>query len=649
MKVQDMRKILVSGLLALSLAACSADEGAEDGSAHTGAAFGEQDLDSAESMERLAEAQRARQAHPGRAVYEENCAGCHEDGLAKAPHTSMIGMMTPEAVMRAMTTGLMQVEAEMLEDDQKVMVAEYLSNSKLGAGEQEPAPRCEMGDDWFDRSQPPVLNNWGITRENTRLIPPEANPLIEQDFANLELKWAIAIPGANRVRSQPGLAGGALYLGGQNAKVYALDAETGCMHWAFDAAGEVRTAIVVEPFEAGDAEADPLLFFGDVLGNVYAISALDGSLRWRDRPDDHPNATITGAPSYFDGKLLLPVSALESGPPVDPAYECCTFRGSVVAYDALGGEKLWQTFSIYEEPAPFRINSAGTQNYGPSGGTVWNAPAVDEKRRQIYFGTGENLSSPATLTSDAIFAVDVDTGAVKWTFQGTPDDAWNGACGTVNDANCPEEDGPDYDMAAGIILVSLSDGRELVVGGQKSGVVHALDPDTGEVVWQNPVGRGGVQGGIHFGMAAEGDLLFVPVTDMKDGRTYTEAARPGLHAIDMKTGEFAWRQHAPRDVCQGRQFCHPGNSQAATAAPGLVMAGSMDGVLRVHNSQMGDLVWQYDTTQEVTTLMGTQTSGGSMGGGAGPITANKMLYVDSGYGLYFHMPGNAFLAFGLKE
>jgi polyvinyl alcohol dehydrogenase (cytochrome) len=606
------------------------------------------DQSASESMQRLVEAQKAREAMPGRPIFEQACADCHQGGMPKAPHASMISMMTPEAIVRTLTDGVMKDEASGLSPEEKVQVAEYLAGKKMGEVKTVEPPVCEADRSVFDFADLPVGRNWGLQVTNTRLVPESAKPLSKADFGELELKWAFAYPGANRARSQPSLAGGAVHVGAQNGKVYALDQKTGCMRWTFQASGEVRTAIVIEPWEKGDAQARPRAFFGDILGNVYAIDILDGTLLWRDRPDDHPNATITGTPSFFEDRLYVPVSSLETGPPTDPAYECCKFRGSVVAYDAASGEKRWQTFTVDKKPAVTGQNRSGTDMYGPSGAAVWNAPAVDPKRRQVYFGTAENLSSPATLTSDAIFALDLDTGAVKWTFQGTPNDAWNGACDTVHDDNCPEENGPDFDFGAAAILASLSDGRDLVIGGQKSGEVHALDPETGEVVWQNQVGRGAIQGGVHFGMAAEGDVLFVPISDAPDGRTYDEPARPGLYALDMKTGQYLWKQPYEGAGCNGREFCHAGISQAVTAAPGLVLAGSMDGVLRVHDSATGEIVWQHDTAPPVMTVSGEEAHGGSLGGSSGPMTANGMLFVNSGYGLYFHMPGNVMLVFGRK-
>ena len=609
----------------------------------------EADLDAAESMEQLFKAREARAKMPGRPIFEEVCLSCHSGQVPKAPHESMISMMTPEAILFALNDGIMRDEAALLSDKEKVQVAEYLAGREIGMGDMAVAPLCDGEAAVFDFNRPPLSTYWGIQPSNRRSIPAEVAGLTVEDLPKLTFKWAFAYPGANRARSQPSLAGGAIHVGSHSGKVYALEEETGCVRWSFQASAEVRTGIVIDSWEAGDEAARPRAYFGDILGNVYALNVVDGTLVWKDRADDHVNTTITAAPTRFEDKLIVAVSALETGPPTDPLYECCTFRGSVIAYDAATGTRQWQTFTIREPLTLQGQNRSGANQYGPSGGTVWNTPAIDEKRRQIYFGTGENLSSPATDTSDAMFALDIDSGAIKWVHQGTANDAWNGACDTVNDDNCPKENGPDFDFGAATIFAVLDDGTELVLGGQKSGMVHALDPDTGVVVWQQKVGRGGIQGGVHFGMAATGDTLFVPITDMPDARSYDEEARPGLYALNIKTGQYKWKAPAATDVCGDRQFCYSGLSQAVTAAPGMVLAGSMDGVLRIHDSETGEVLWHYDTTATFETVSGEETHGGSMSGASGPIVANGKLIFNSGYGLYFKMPGNVLLVFDTKD
>ena len=591
---------------------------------------------------------QARQSMPGKPLYDAVCASCHEGAVKKAPHRDMIGLMPPEAILRSMEQGIMQEEASGLTPDERILVAEFLAGTAMGTVAANDLPACADGVPPLDFSQAPDVINWGLEPTNTRHIPATAAGLSAAQLPTLKPRMAIRFPSANRARSQPTFAGGAILVGSHSGKVYALDQDSGCAHWSYQASSEVRTGIVIGRLAGDQGEPTTAAFFGDLLGHVYALNASTGEELWRQRADDHPNATITGTPSLHEGVLYVPVSSLEVNLALDPYYECCTFRGSVAAYAAATGERLWQTYTI-EEPAVVQSqNRAETNMRGPSGAVIWNSPAIDAKRNQLYVATGENMSSPATLTSDAIFAMDLDDGAVNWVFQATANDVWNVACDTENDHSCPPEGGPDFDFGAATMLLATSDGRELVVGGQKSGFVHAVNPDDGNLVWQTRVGRGGIQGGVHFGMAAAGDRLFVPISDMADGREYDTPDRPGLHALDIRTGEILWSSLNP-DACKGRDFCHPGVSQAVTAANGLVYAGGMDGVLRVHDMETGAVLWELDTTTEFTTITGETTHGGSFGGAAGPIVHQGEVAISSGYGIYNHMAGNLLLVLSPSE
>lgn len=272
----------------------------------------------------------------------------------------------------------------------------------------------------------------------------------------------------------------------------------------------------------------------------------------------------------------------------------------------------------------------------------------------LYAGTGENYSTPADGSSDAIYAFDLETGEVRWKRQVTANDAWNLTCEMEGKLSCPKEDGPDYDFGASPILIDLADDRQMLVAGQKSGWVYGMDPDKqGEVVWRNRVGRGGVQGGIHFGIAAEGAKVYVPVTDFDGpppfGDDYgDEKPRPGIYAIDANNGEFIWQAPHPTNVCNGREFCDPGVSAAITSLPDMVLSGGMDGVLRAHDGADGSILWQVNTAVDYQTVNGVKGKGGSFGG-PGPTVIDGTIYVNSGYGLYFHMPGNVLLAFSLAE
>ena len=593
------------------------------------------------SVQALQDAQAAREELPGKSHFDRTCATCHNGAVKKAPHREMIGLMTPEAILTTLTQGVMQQEAATLTRAEKVAVAEYLAGTPMGT-EIVDIPSC-TGDQSFDALAPSLASNWGLHANNNRSISTQTAGLSGADLGKLEPKWAVSFPGANRARSQPSMAGGLLFVGSHNGRVYALDQQTGCQVWSYQAAGEVRTGIVVSPWLDGDTSTS--VFFGDVLGNAYALDARTGQQMWRIRADDHPNATITGTPSLHGDTVYIPISSLEVSLAINPEYACCTFRGSVLAVDAASGEQQWQTYTIEEEPHEQAKNSVGTAMIGPSGAVIWNSPSIDAKRSQLYFGSGENMSSPATKTSDALFAIDMQTGKVNWVFQATPNDAWNVACDTKTPQNCPEEDGPDFDFGGATMLVDSTKHGELLIAGQKSGFVHALNPDTGAVVWQTQVGRGGIQGGIHFGMAAAGEKVFVPVSDMSDGRSYNFPDRPGMHALDANTGEILWSQIHP-DRCNNRSFCHPGISQVPTVVGDVVIAGAMDGWVRAYAIATGDIVWEMDSTQQFQTILHQPTNGGSFGGAAGPIAFNGMLVLSSGYGIYNHMAGNLLLVMG---
>ncbi|MCG8440557.1 MAG: PQQ-binding-like beta-propeller repeat protein [Caulobacterales bacterium] len=595
-----------------------------------------------------------RETHPGHALFTEHCGACHYGGVPKAPHFSWLEMMSADSLFTSMQSGVMQPQSAHLSEREQLDIVAYIVRQEIDGAQdvaQPEPPMCEADRAGFDLASPPPAVNWG--HDTARYSPPEVAGLSADDAGKLELKWAFAFPGALRARSQPSIAMGAVFVGSQDGTVYAFDLETGCAKWTFKASAEVRTAIVLTAYDgdadAVDPEAAPLAFFGDILARFYAVNALTGELVWSIKADDHPSATLTGSPAYHDGQLYIPVSSLEVIGAADPAYECCTFRGKVIKADARTGEIAWEHFTIPEPPSEYGRTSVGTRILSPSGAPIWSSPAVDPARNVIYVGTGENYSTPADGNSDAILAIDMDAGTRVWTRQSTAGDAWNVACMMVDNPNCPEEDGPDFDHGSSMILVDVEGGGQVLLAGHKDGTVFGLDPDNdGALLWSTRVGRGSIQGGIHFGMAVEGERVFAPINDMNDTANGDfldpELARPGVHAIDVATGEVAW-SHVQEDVCpEELQFCDPGVSSAVTAAPGVLFAGHLDGVVRAYDSADGEVLWEFDTKQDIEGVNGVIGRGGSMSG-AGPAVADGHLAINSGYGLYTHEAGNLFLVF----
>ena len=270
--------------------------------------------------------------------------------------------------------------------------------------------------------------------------------------------------------------------------------------------------------------------------------------------------------------------------------------------------------------------------------------------------TGDNYSDPVSLTSDAVMAFDMRSGVVLWSKQFTAGDAWNVACEIGDDTNCPEARGPDLDFASSPILRIMPDGRRIILAGQKSGVMHAIDPDrNGEILWQERVGKGGLLGGIQWGSAADTKQVYVALSDVvrktvenADGgwtRILDGSVGGGMFALDIKSGERKW--HVPAVGCGDRPQCSPAQSAAVSALPGVVFSGSVDGHLRGYATDTGNVVWDYNADQEYASTNDVKTKGGSFDG-PGPTIVDGMLYVNSGYGYRGGRPGNALIAFSVN-
>jgi polyvinyl alcohol dehydrogenase (cytochrome) len=554
-----------------------------------------------------------------------------------------------------MNEGAMVNQAAALNAAGRRLVAEYASGQDLDELQSQPAPPVCDAESGFDPKLTPVSRGWGVDERNTRFQPASSGGLTAANVGELEVKWSFAYPNAFQARSQPVYGGGAIYVGSQDGTVWALDAKSGCVRWSFQASAEVRTGIVITPWQENAASVEPKIFFGDMLANVYALDAVSGRLLWRIRAHEHPEATLTGTPTYHDNRLYVTVSSLEVIAAADPKYACCTFQGAVLAIAAATGEIQWRSSTSDEPPMAVGTNPVGTPIMAPSGAPVWSAPTIDVRRKQLYVGTGENYSSPADGNSDAIIAFDLATGAKRWVSQQTAGDAWNVACFVMpqmNNANCPEENGPDYDFGANPILIHLDDNKDVVVAGQKSGDVVGIDPDTGANLWKTRIGRGGVQGGVHFGIAADGSVVYVPINDLVfagDDVRYSSNRLPeaGVHAVDAATGVRIWSAPSPQ-VCGDTKFCSPGVSQAITAIPGAVVAGYLDGRIRIHAREDGRVLWERNMLGEYMTVSGAVATGGAFSGG-GVLVADGFMYVNAGYGFNLHIPGNALVALGLKE
>ena len=536
-------------------------------------------------------------------------------------------------------------------------VAEFVTAKPFGGDALPQQAFCSGAKTWpADPLAGPHWNGWGAGADNHRFQPAAMAGLTAGDVPKLKLAWAFGIPGSLRAYGQPTVAGGRVFIGTGIRKVFSLDAASGCVLWTFAADNSVRTAISI-----GRAGTRWAAFFGDQSGAAYALDAATGELIWKTRVESYPGALITGAPALYEGRLYVPVSSGEEIFGAAPGYECCKFRGSLSALDAATGKVIWKSYTIPEEPRKVRKTSGDVQQWGPSGAGVWSSPTIDTKRHAIYVTTGDSYSDPAARTSDAFLAFDLDSGRMLWSRQMTPGDAFNAACARPGEGNCPEAKGPDVDFGASSMLVNLPNGKRALIAGQKSGVVHAVDPDQqGEVLWQTRIGKGGAAGGVEWGTAADEQNVYVALSDVGHRRPaagslgnktifgghgeYDPAVGGGMFALRASNGERVWQ--TPPPPCGDRKRCSPAQSAAVTVIPGVVFSGDLGGRLHAYSTKDGAILWEVETAHDFDTVDGIKANGGAMDG-PGPVAVGGRLYVNSGYGFNGGVPGNVLLAFSV--
>ena len=480
-----------------------------------------------------------------------------------------------------------------------------------------------------DPSSGSAWNGWGADISNSRFQTSKAAQLAASDVPRLKLKWAFGLAGAKEVFGEPVVAGGRVFVSDDTGAVYSLDAATGCLYWTFHADAGVRAALSI-----GLDKSSSTAYIGDLKANVYALDAAKGTLLWKTRVDEHPTAHITGAPQVFEDRLYVPVASSEEGDSTSPTYPCCSFRGSVVALDRSTGKQVWKTWIIDQAPKIVAKNANGTARWAPAGGGVWSAPTIDPKRRVLYIGTGDAYTTPAAKNTDAIMALDLNSGKILWSVQATVHDAWVVGCMSPKPLeNCPKGFGPDQDFGSPPILHELPGGRTVLIAGQKSGNVWAYDPDKkGAMVWRTAL----VNNTKEFGSK----LLWGGATD--DETAYFGLGTGGIAALTIRNGERKWFTPLAPDEGRARHASHSG---PLTAIPGVIFSGGYDGVVRALAASDGKVVWQFDTVREFQTVNGVPAKGGSIGS-AGPVVAGGTLFVPSGYvGVTNSMPGNVLLAF----
>jgi polyvinyl alcohol dehydrogenase (cytochrome) len=589
---------------------------------------------------------RVSGAVSGEAVYNQRCASCHDSPGERTPPRAALKQLSVQRILRTLDFGVMINVAYVLNRDEREAVANFL-------GVQRPDPPVPPQAYCSDRtvafgaapgSSSSSWTGWGPDSTNTRYA--KAGGLKLNQIGKLKLKWAYGFEGDISAFGAPTVSGKTLFVGSAGGAVQALSTDSGCVRWLYQSSGPVRSAPVVVP--NGKTH---VVVFSDLTGWVYGLEAETGRLLWKKKIEPHESARLTGTPAVYSDTVFIPAASWEETRASNPEYPCCTFRGSVTALRAKDGQQVWKTYTIREEPKKLESPSGKVGSFGPSGAGVWSSPTLDVKRGLLYVTTGDNFSSPSTDMSDAVVAMDLKTGRIVWSRQVTPNDIFSGAC---TGGTCP---GPDFDFGSSVLIEKLPNGRDVLLAGQKSGVVFALDPERkGEILWQIRVGKGGTNGGVQWGMASDGENVYAAVSDLarkappgtvvQVGLPPDPAEGGGLTALRISSGDKLW--YAAPPACGARPLCSPAQPQAVTAIPGVVFSGSVDGHLRAFTTEEGRILWDFDTVREYQTVNGVPGKGGSLDG-AGPVIAGGMLFVNSGYARNGSIAGNVLLAFAPEE
>jgi polyvinyl alcohol dehydrogenase (cytochrome) len=589
-------------------------------------------------------------AHPGKAIFAKACAACHDNPeQSRAPATASIRLMRRASVEYTITTGYMRTQAKMLSAEERKQMMDWLALGQPDNSAWVEQAKCKGGLARISATaQVSAAQTFGLNNRNTRMMTAQQAGFSKADIPKMELAWAAAFPQTPTMRSQPVIAGTTIFVAATDSgRMFALDTVTGCTKWQYEGPGPLRSSLTYAEISKGK----PVILAGDATGAVVAVDALTGKQVWRTDVRVHEANRVTGAPVVYKDKVFAPLSATEINHAVDESYECCKAQGAVIALDLRTGRKLW-TGRTMDEAKPTQKSRVGTQMWGPSGAPIWNTPAIDEKRGLVYVGTGEQNSIPFVNTTDAIVAFDINTGERKWVFQATAKDLWHYAC--PRGANCFGADQGitvDHDFGGSVVIAKRADGRDIIVSGQKSGVIWALDPDdNGKLIWSKKLSRGGV----HWGIATDGKRIFAPMNDNAQPTPELPLAGVALHALDIETGDVLWTKKGEGDCSGDRKARYAGCqtrfgfSPAPLVIDGAVLQGSVDGILRVFDAETGAELWRYDTMRKFDTVNGVPGNGGAID--SSPyVAANGMLFVVSGYARFGEAPGNVLLAFKPKK
>ena len=593
--------------------------------------------------------------HPGKAIYDRACATCHTAPAdARVPTLAALSAMSGAELRDSMSEGgkMAPMAAGLSAADRMQLIAYLTSGQPTTAASWSEPLLCAADKRQVDVNQAVVSAGFSVDRKQTRSLTATQAGLKLAEMKNLEFAWAIGFP---RQGSGTGasIVGDTLFVTG-GGQLLALDAASGCAKWSLAVSSRNTPAF-------GEIDGRKVLALS-AGRDVLLVDAKSGEKIWQaDGQATDNTGSIRGGVVIYQDKIIVPISASGVAAGGRPSFECCVGHGAVVALSAKDGSKLWEYHTMPTADYTGKVSSTGVKQRGPSGAPIWSIPVIDEKRERVIVTTGENTSHPGTDTSDAVIALDLNTGQEVWKFQAMALDVWNMACSATKESsgpNCPwniEGDtglGRDFDFGAGAIIAQGAGGKDVVLAGQKSGDTWALDAETCELLWNVRFGEGTALGGVHWGITTDGERLFAAINDPIIGGA--NAPRPGVFAVDIKSGKQVWAYDA-KPNCIGERgtlvkncATKYGFSAAPLTVDGAVIAATLGGEVMIFNGKTGALLKTLDTIGPKPTLNDIDGMGGSIDSHA--ISAGAgMVFINSGYASFGQTAGNVLIAYRPKK
>jgi outer membrane protein assembly factor BamB len=417
-----------------------------------------------------------------------------------------------------------------------------------------------------------------------------SGPIKASNVAELGKAWSLPLTAQSTYGSYsaaPVVSNGVIYSQDLESNVQAINLENGEVLWTkkYELADQGPNGVTV----AGGR------VYGATPVSAFALDQKTGKQLWSVPLARNENEGIDMAPGYDEGVVLV-----STVPGTAVGFYEGEGLGVLWALDAKTGKKLWHFDTVPKDLwGNTKINS---------GGGLWYPPAFDGKG-SMYFGVGNPAPFPGAegspwgssrpgpnLYTDSIVKMDVKSGKMDWHFQLTPHDLY------------------DWDLQGPPILMSAG-GREVVVAAGKSGIVIALDGETGKLIWKRPVGkhnghdddgllamRGetsklkppyevypGNLGGVIAPMSTDGKSVFAPVVNhpvtISSGSEISESSPENsgeVVALDAKSGAVEWKHKLPLAPAFG----------ATSSTNDVVFATTFDGRVYALDAKTGSLLWE---------------------------------------------------------